>query len=349
MERRKKGVLLVNLGTPDTPLPQDVYKYLIEFLTDPRVIDTPWLMRQLLVRGVIVPRRYRQSAEAYRHIWTSEGSPLKYYGKRVESLLQDRLGENYLVVLAMRYRFPSIESGIEKLMKENVDEVIVVPLFPQYASATTGSIYQKVMETFTNRLVMPKITMVNSFATHPGMISAFCTQARTRNIEEYDHILFSFHGLPQKQVIKADAGGCCQKSKECCRTITFKNGDCYVAQCHATAYAIAEEMKLPASRYSIAFQSRLGKDPWVEPYTNEVIVDRAKEGVKKMLVFCPSFVCDCLETISEIGDEYAKEFTTHGGEKLDLVPGLNDHPEWIEALRSIVVAQVSTCARCCGF
>lgn len=336
MEKKRIGVLLVNLGTPDTPLPKDVRRYLIEFLTDGRVIDSPWLVRQWLVRTVIVPRRYRQSAEAYRQIWTPEGSPLKIYGYRLTSLLQDTLGDEYLVTLAMRYRYPSIAGGLEKLLKDNVDEIIVVPLFPQYASATTGSIYEKVMEVLSQQLVMPKLRFVDSFATHPGMIQAFCSQAKTFPVEDYDHILFSFHGLPQKQVIQADRAGCCQRSASCCQKISRNNASCYAAQCHATAYAIAHEMSLDPSRYSIAFQSRLGKDPWIEPYTNEVIVNKAKAGIKKMLVFCPSFVCDCLETTSEIGDEYSKEFKHNGGHSLDLVPGLNDHPEWIRALASIV-------------
>jgi ferrochelatase len=336
MEKKKIGVLLVNLGTPDTPLPADVRRYLIEFLTDGRVIDSPWIARQLLVRTVIVPRRYRQSAAAYRTIWTPEGSPLKVYGKRIEKLLQEKLGDDYLVALAMRYRFPSIESGIDLLMKANITEIIIVPMFPQYASATTGSIYEKVMDTFSKKLVIPKLTFIDSFATHPGMIKAFCAQAKTCPVEQYDHILFSFHGLPQRQLIKADEKKCCQRSKDCCQKMTKDNARCYAAQCHATAYAIADEMGLRRSQFSLAFQSRLGKEPWIEPYTSEVIIEKAKEGVKKMLVFCPSFVCDCLETTSEIGDEYGKEFVSHGGEKLDLVPGLNDHPEWINALASIV-------------
>lgn len=336
MEKRKIGVLLVNLGTPDTPLPGDVRRYLIEFLTDGRVIDSPWLPRQLLVRGVIVPKRYRQSSEAYRTIWTPEGSPLKVYGKRVEKLLQEKLGDEFLVALAMRYRYPSIEAGIDLLLKADVCEIIVVPLFPQYASATTGSIYEKVMDTLSKKLAIPKLTFIDNFATHPGMIKAFCSQARTLPIDSYDHILFSFHGLPQRQLIMADEKKCCQRSKECCQVMSKDNAKCYAAQCHATAYAIADELKLSKNRYSLAFQSRLGKEPWIEPYTSEVIIDKAKSGTKKMLVFCPSFVCDCLETTSEIGDEYGKEFVAHGGENLDLVPGLNDHPEWIEALASIV-------------
>ena len=188
------------------------------------------------------------------------------------------------------------------------------------------------METFACKLIIPKLTFVDDFATHPGMINAFCTRAKTKPIDQYDHILFSFHGLPQRQLVKADQGKCCQRRKDCCQSITKDNWRCYAAQCHATAYAIAEKLDLSKEHYSIAFQSRLGKEPWIEPYTSEVIIEKAKNGIKKMLVFCPSFVCDCLETTSEIGDEYGKKFKDHGGDSLDLVPGLNDHPEWVEAL-----------------
>lgn len=337
MMQEKIGVLLVNLGTPDTPLPTDVRRYLIEFLTDGRVIDSPWAIRQYLVRGIIVPKRYRQSAKLYQEIWTPEGSPLKVYGKRVEKCLQEQLGDQYQVALAMRYRYPSIGKTLDSLLKANVKKLIIVPLFPQYASATTGSIQQKVMEHLATKLQIPHVSFIDSFATDPGVIEAFCAVAEPLVKRTYDHILFSFHGLPQRQLIKASQEGCgnCQTSN-CCQTLNEKNWKCYAAQCHATAYAIAERMQIPKSQFSITFQSRLGKEPWIEPYTNDRITALAKSGVKHLLVFCPSFVCDCLETTSEIGIEYAEEFHQAGGKQLDLVPGLNDHPKWIEALVHLV-------------
>lgn len=311
------GVLLVNLGTPDTPLPGDVQCYLIEFLMDGRVIDAPWLIRNYLVRARIVPKRYKQSAKAYQDIWTAEGSPLKIYGKRVEKQLQEKLGSRYRVALAMRYRYPSIEKTLDALIQANVKKLIILPLFPQYASATTGSIHQKVMEHLSKKLQIPEISFIDGFATDPQTISAFCAVAKPYDLNCYDHILFSFHGLPQQQLIKAcqENGrrkAVCQTSA-CCESLHADNWKCYAAQCHATAHAIAKQLQLEKSHYSIAFQSRLGKDPWIEPYTSNRIAHLAHKGTKRLLVFCPSFVCDCLETTAEIGMEYAAEFYKEGG------------------------------------
>ena len=332
------GILLVNLGTPDSPDPKDVYRYLIEFLTDGRVIDMPWLSRQLLVRAMIVPSRYRQSARSYQHIWTAEGSPLKVYGRRVEQKLQNLLGNGFLVKLAMRYQNPSIEQGIDSLMTAGVDRLLVLPLFPQYASATTGSVHECVMSVLKRYPVIPELTLLNHYATHPGLIGSFCTVAKEQCcIEDYDHILFSFHGLPQRHISHADRFGKCLKNPNCCSKLGKRNKDCYSAQCYATAREIVKELQLDDNRYSISFQSRLGKDPWLQPYTSEKVVALAKAGYKRVLVFCPAFVCDCLETIFEIGVEYAAEFKHAGGDVLELVQGLNDHPQWIQALKQIVL------------
>lgn len=336
--KKKTGILLVNLGTPDSPNLSDVYRYLIEFLTDGRVIDSPWIFRQLLVRGVIVPKRYRQSAKSYQEIWTSEGSPLKVYGYRVQKQLQERLGDDaFIVRLAMRYQNPSIEEALDSLIENGCQKIVVLPLFPQYASATTGSVHQKVMEIVSKWQVIPELVLIDHYETHPGLIQAFCAVASKYQIEEYDHILLSFHGLPQRQLLKADRSQSrCMKSKECCSSLSEKNQDCYSAQCYATANAIVRRLNLPLDKYSVSFQSRLGEEPWLQPYTSDVIVRLAKEGNKRVLVFCPAFVCDCLETIYEIGQEYAIEFKHAGGESLDLVPGLNDHPQWINALVDLI-------------
>ena len=339
------GVLLVNLGTPDSPAPGDVYRYLIEFLTDPRVIVAPWIVRQLLVRGLIVPTRYRQSAKSYQEIWTSEGSPLKVYGHRVEGALQALLGDNFKVVLAMRYQTPSIAEGLKRIYDQRIGRLIVVPLFPQYASATTGSVHQRVMEEVSQWEVMPEMVFIDQFATHPGLIQAFSAAAQPYSFGEYDHILFSFHGLPKKMLEKADRSNCCFKTKQCCEKLTSKNQYCYSAQCYSTAHAIAKSLNLDPSLYSISFQSRLGKDPWLEPSTQDVIKNLALDGTKKLLVFCPSFVCDCLETLHEIGIEYGDLFKESGGDHLDLVPGLNDSPSWVSALGEIVRQSVLPISR----
>lgn len=329
----KKGILLVNLGTPDSPSPRDVYRYLIEFLTDKRVIDSPWLWRQILVRGMIVPRRYKQSAHSYQQIWTEKGSPLMVYGKKVQHLLQESLGGGFLVELAMRYQNPSIETAIHSLIKKGVEEILVLPMFPQYASATTGSVHEKVMDIVKNFQVIPKIKFINHYATHPDLIQAFSERAQEYALDQYDHFIFSFHGLPKKQVLKADRQGTCFQCQHCCLT----NKECYVSQCLSTGEAIRNQLQIPKERCSLTFQSRLGRDPWLEPFTSDRIKQLAKEGKKRVLVFCPSFVCDCLETIFEIGEECSLEFKHAGGELLDYVKGLNDHPAWIKTLHNLCI------------
>lgn len=333
---KKRGVLIVNLGTPHSYQPKDVFRYLIEFLTDARVIDKSWIKRHLLVRGVIVPSRYKQSAEQYRRLWTKGGAPLLLYGKLVQEKLQNALGVNYHIVLAMRYQTPSIAEGLEKLRKEHVDELIILPLFPQYASATTGSIYQKVMEYLQNWQIFPKLTFINHYFDHPKFIDAFCTRAKQYSISSYDHLLFSFHGLPEGQIRKADMHGNCLSS-QCCQQICQNNRSCYKAQCYATAQAIANQLGLNQDNYTICFQSRLGKEPWIQPYLSDVIHSCAQRGHKRLLVFSPSFVCDCLETTCEISHEYNQEFKKLGGDELQLVEGLNDHPVWIDALQNIIL------------
>lgn len=332
------GILLVNLGTPKSLKPKDVFRYLNEFLTDSRVIDLPWLQRQLLVRGLIVPARYRQSAHLYSQIWTEEGSPLLVHSRAVQSKLQKALGDSYLVALAMRYQSPSIQEGLHMLRQPQVDKIVVFPLFPQYASATTGSVHQKVMESLKGWPIIPNTVFVNSFADHPAFIHALCQRANAYILDSYDHILLSFHGLPERQIRKADARGGCLKG-DCCQKNSSCNRFCYKAQCYATARALAKQLGLNDQRYTVCFQSRLGKEPWIQPYTGDVLGLCAKKGHKRLLVFSPSFVCDCLETTSEIAIEYAAEFKNLGGEELHLVEGLNSHETWIEALRLMVLEQ----------
>ncbi len=333
--KKTTGILLVNLGTPKTPKPKDVFHYLNEFLTDGRVIDIPWLQRQLLVRGVIVPFRYRQSAQLYQKLWTKEGSPLLIHGLAVQDKLQEALGEEFKVELAMRYQEPSIFEGLERLKRALVDEILIFPLFPQYASATTGSVHQEVMRHIQQWQVIPKLTFINSYPDHPGMIDAFCQRAKQYDLDSYDHILFSFHGLPERQIQKADMTGHCLAG-HCCQQLGKHNQFCYKAQCYTTAHAIARHLALDSSLYTVCFQSRLGKEPWIQPYTADQLKACMERGNKRVLVFCPAFVCDCLETTCEVSFEYAEEFRHLGGEALDLVEGLNSHPLWIEAIRTII-------------
>ena len=332
----KTGLLIVNLGTPDAPTRSAVYRYLKEFLLDPRVIDISAVARNLLVRGIIAPFRSGKSAEAYRELWTEQGSPLKYYGYRLSEQVQANLGEDYEVALAMRYQSPSIRAGLEYLRSRDVERYIIFPLFPQYASATTGSVHEEVMRILSSWQVIPPVTLISDYYDDPGLIEAFLERAKGEDISHYDHVLFSYHGLPKRQLVKADQHNHCQKSADCCRSICHKNRFCYSAQCYATTEAIVQALGLKPEQYTTCFQSRLGKDPWLEPYTSDVLKQRYEAGDRRLLVFCPAFTADCLETTVEISEEYAEEFEAMGGEHLQLVEGLNDHPRWVQALADIV-------------
>lgn len=339
----KQGVLLVNLGTPDSPSTSDVRTYLGEFLMDGRVIDVPLVLRAILVKGIIVPFRGPKSAKLYKAIWSdTTGSPLMHYSIIQKDLLQKRLGEDYHVELAMRYQNPSIESALKLLKDAQVNSIKVIPMFPHYASASTGSVMDKVMKLVRKWQTIPNISFINSFHDDERMIEAFSDNGRKHQPETYDHILFSFHGLPQRQLRKSDHSKLhCMKVENCCSVLTENNKFCYSAQCHDTARLIAEKLELPKEKYSVCFQSRLGKDPWVQPYTSVVIEQLAKKGVKRLLVFCPAFVADCLETVYEVSVEYGDEFKELGGEHVQLVESLNDHPLWIDSLEGLVKGQIN--------
>ncbi len=332
---KKTGVLAVNLGTPDAPSRGAVYRYLKQFLLDPRVIDYSWLPRNLLVRGIIAPFRSGSSAKLYQRLWTEEGSPIKFYGERLVDGIRDINQGAYAIELAMRYQNPSLESALEKLLEAQVDRIIVFPLFPQYASATTGSIHDEVMRLLRKQQTIPEVVMINSYPTLPGMIETFSENARKYDLSEYDHVLFSYHGLPQRQLKKGDrTKQHCLKVADCCNTSCPANRMCYSAQCHQTSHAIAH--KLGIENYTVCFQSRLGPEAWAQPYTSVVIEENLEKGNKNLLVFSPAFVADCLETTIEIGYEYKEEFQEKGGEKLDLVESLNDNPAWIKSAHELI-------------
>jgi protoporphyrin/coproporphyrin ferrochelatase len=335
----KTGVLIVNLGTPDAPERGPVYRYLKEFLLDPRVIDINPIARNILVRGIIAPFRSGKSAEAYKELWTEQGSPLKFYGVSLVQQVQQQLGDAYVVELAMRYQNPSIQSAIDRLMAAMVEKIVVFPLFPQYASATTGSVHEEVMRILGKQQIIPQVEFISAYPTWAPMIDLFVQNALQFKLDTYDHILFSYHGLPQRQLRKADAFNHCLQKADCCRNLTDVNRFCYSAQCYATTQAIARQLGLPESRFTVCFQSRLGRDPWTQPYTQQTIEYLAKEkGFKKILVFCPAFTADCLETTIEIGEEYREEFLEWGGVQLDLVPSLNDQPAWAAAIAQRISA-----------
>lgn len=335
----KKGILLVNLGTPASFSPKDIRSYLDEFLSDPRVVDIPWLGRFLLLKLIILPFRPGKIAASYEHIWTKNGSPLLAYGEIIRDSLQKEMGEDYHIELAMRYGNPSLEKALEKFKSNQYESLLVLPLFPQYASASNASVIERVMNLIKGWPVIPSLKFISYFYNEDGFIRSFIEIGKTYKPEDYDHVLFSFHGLPERQIKAGDNYDYC-KFNSCCETINEKNQYCYRAQCYQTAYLIADKLGLKKEDFSVSFQSRLGKTPWIKPYTDFHLKELAEKGYKKLLVFSPSFVSDCLETIYEIGVDYEKQFRSYGGEKLQLVESLNGNEIWINALKQIIIKNI---------
>jgi protoporphyrin/coproporphyrin ferrochelatase len=336
--KAKIGVLLVNLGTPDSTATSDVRKYLREFLMDGRVIDIPLISRWMLVNLIIAPFRAPKSAKEYRKLWTDRGSPLLFHTEDLRDKLKKKLDSKlYQVEIAMRYQSPSIAEGLKALNNANVKKIIVLPLFPQYASATNGSVVEKVMDEARKWQIIPSITFINNFVEEPLFLEAWAELGREMmEKENYDLFLFSYHGLPERQIKKGSVDGYCQLSDKCCANYTKKNQFCYRAQCFLTTRLISEKLQLPEEKVKTCFQSRLGNDPWIKPYTEDVIKDITKKGVKKVLAFSPAFVADCLETTVEVGEEYKEVFEEQGGEKWDLVPSLNSNDTWIDCVKELV-------------
>jgi ferrochelatase len=333
--KNKTGVLLINLGTPDSPSTTDVRSYLFQFLNDPRVIDLPWLLRKILVNLIIVPFRAPKSAKLYQQLWTENGSPLLYYSNKVSHLLDDALGENYTVHLAMRYKSPGIPDVLAEMKKLNYSRIVVLPMFPQYASASTGSALEMVMAEIGKWWVIPELKIISQYYDHPDFIDAVVDRASKYDRDGYDHVLFSYHGLPMRHVDKVYDEGLCS-DRDCDHNITTENQYCYKATCFATTRLLAEKLGLVETDYTVCFQSRLDKN-WLEPFSDKVVEAQAKQGAKKLLVFSPAFTADCLETVIEIGDEYQQIFIQNGGENVQLVESLNDHPLWVSCLKKLVL------------
>lgn len=331
------AVILVNVGTPDSPSVADVRKYLSQFLNDRRVIDLPWLLQKLLVNLVIVPFRAPKSAKLYQQLWSENGSPLLYHSQRATEKLQLRMGEKWQIFNAMRYGSPSLENVLEQIKNKAFKRILILPLFPQYASATTGAVSEFILSKISRWNTIPDLRLINHFHDHPAFIEAFALQAAKYKVHIWDHILFSFHGLPLQQIEKVHPGHDCQ---DClCKTESIAEGKlCYQAACYETARLISLKAGISKDRYSISFQSRLNKN-WMTPFTDKMLIQKAKEGVKNILVFAPSFVADCLETKIEIEKDYQLLFREHGGENLQLVESLNDHDYWIEGLEQIITSE----------
>ncbi len=327
-------MLIANLGTPSSPQTGDVRRYLREFLSDPRVLDIAALPRWLFVNAVIAPFRAPRSAKAYWKVWTERGSPLLANGRDLRDALAAELGPGFEVALCMRYGEPSLAGALDELLRNDLERIVFVPLFPQYASSSTGSALARVHALVAERWNVPALTTLPEFFDDPGFIEALAEIAAKRlDAFRPDHVLFSYHGLPEGQVRKSDpTRRHCLASDRCCDAIGLANRHCYRAQCHATSRALAAALGLGPGSHSTSFQSRLGRTPWIEPYTDVVLPELAGSGVKRLAVMCPSFVADCLETLEEIGLRGAEQWRALGGESLALVPCANAHPAFVRFL-----------------
>ncbi len=329
------GVLLVNLGSPNSPSVADVRRYLREFLMDGRVLDVNWFVRFCVVHFAILPSRPQKTAEAYRKIWTPAGSPLIVISRNLQAKLQQRV--SVPVELAMRYQKPAIPDALRRLAEKGVDDLLLIPLFPHYAMSSYESAVERVKAVAAELAPQLRIELQPPFFEQPDYIEALVASAEDFLKNGFDHLLFSFHGLPERQIRKSDpTRRHCLATGNCCERASPAHATCYRAQCFRTVAAFVARAGVPKEKYSVAFQSRLGRDPWLKPYTDYELPRLAGKGVKKLLVMCPAFVSDCLETLEEIGLRGRESFRAAGGTELTLVPCLNEHPLWLEALEKMV-------------
>jgi ferrochelatase len=334
----RTGALLLNLGTPDSPAVSDVRRYLREFLSDPRVIDIPSALRWLLVHGVIVPFRAPKSARAYAKIWTQQGSPLLVHSRALSEAVAKELGSGWVVELAMRYREPSIRAALGRLAEAKVDRLVALPLFPQYAEASSGSMLAKLHDEMVRSGMSLEPATIPAFYDEPGFTDAVAAVAREplRDFDP-DFVLFSYHGLPERQVRASDRSGeHCLQRDDCCASIVGANRDCYRAQCFATTRSAAGTLGLAPERYATSFQSRLGRTPWIQPFTDQLLPRLAAQNVRRLAVICPSFTADCLETLEEIGIRAAEQWRGLGGDALTLIPAVNAQPVWVRAVADLL-------------
>ena len=330
----RRALLIVNLGTPNKPTYFSVFKYLRQFLMDERVININPILRFFLVNLFICPTRSFSSTKIYKKVWNSEtGSPLLYNTKKLAEKLQSKLPE-YIVEYAMRYQNPSIKDVLNKILIQNPDEIIILPLFPHYAAATTGSVYEEVSRILSKKWVVPKIKFINQFYNNDKFIDAWVEKAKKFNVNSYDKIIFSYHGIPNSHVDKVYQNSICSDN-DCEIKITENNKFCYKATTYETTKLIAARLNINPEDYIVTYQSRL-TNKWLSPFTDEVLKSMASEGRKNILVFSPSFTADCLETIIEIGDEYNELFINLGGQKLDYVESLNYSDLWSDAIINII-------------
>ena len=330
----KKAVLLVNTGTPDNPSVFSVGRFLSEFLNDPMVIDMPWISRKILVNLLIVPFRSFKSSRRYKKLWNDKDFSLRIHGNKVRNLLQEKLKSNEKVFVAMRYGKPSLKSVLKEIYSNRYDNLTVLPMFPQYTSSTTGSIDKFVRKDVKKWKVQPKLKIIRQFYDNLLFIQTLGQRIREYQPEKYDIILFSYHGLPVKYIEKIHPDVSVSECT-CEKSMPSYGHHCYRATCFDTTRKVMKFLGNKTLKYKVTFQSHMSEN-WLQPYTEETLIKLAKQGMKKVLIVSPSFVADCLETEVEIAIEYSSLFKQHGGEKLQLVESLNEHPLWIEALSKIV-------------
>jgi ferrochelatase len=333
----KPGILLMNTGSPDSPSVSDTRRYLRQFLSDPRVIDMNRLARWLLLNLVILPFRPKHSAEAYQSIWTDEGSPLIVHSQVFcDQLISEN--PNLMFEIGMAYGKPSIMDSVQDLLSRGATRIILVPMFPQYASATVGSVLDFAYSRLSKLSNVPPIDVLPPFYEAPEFLDAWARIAgRQLETIQPDHVVVSFHGLPERHIRDCDPTGAnCLKNTDCCDHYKEHNPSCYKAHCVATTKGLVERLGLKKNEYTLAFQSKLGRDPWITPATDATLVELAQQGTKKVAVLCPAFVADCIETIEEIGMQGKDSFVESGGQSLHLISSLNSEPEWVKAFSGLL-------------
>jgi ferrochelatase len=332
----KKAVLLINLGSPDHCDNKSVRAYLREFLNDPRVIDLPGIWRWLLVNVFIIPLRYKKTAQAYQKIWGGSGSPLISISKKVKAALSAELGPGYQVEIGMRYGHPSIPQAFEKM--KDCDEIIVLPLFPQYSSAATGSAIEQLLLCASKQWNIPQVIVKRDFYNDEGFVHAFAEIIKQRlSDKKIDKLIFSYHGLPQRHIVKSQCNATCDLV-HACPAVMDENRFCYRAQCYETSRSIAQVLGLTPDQYMVSFQSRLGRTPWIKPYTDLMLPELAQQGIKNIAMVSPSFVADCLETLEEINLRLREQWKSLGGNQFIFIPCVNDHSLWIKGLVNMVLS-----------
>ncbi len=332
-DQKKRGIILMNLGSPDSTSVKDVRGYLNEFLMDERVIDSSYLVRSVLVKGIITPFRAPKSAEAYETIWTKDGSPLVFITKQLQQELQRKVSEP--VEIAMRYGKPSMKTAYDHLLTKDKDleEVILLPLYPHYAMSSYETAVEHAKAIHEKGKYPFKISFVEPFYNHPAYIKALGDSIKPYLENNKGHLLFSYHSIPERHIQKSDVtGNHCLQAANCCETPSAAHKYCYRHQCYATTKLVTEMLGIPKDKYSVAFQSKLGRSEWLKPATTSRMLQMPGEGIKDILVVCPSFVSDCLETLEEIAIREKENFMQAGGESYTFIPCMNTQPQWVDAV-----------------